>query len=255
MARTFDGTDDNIDIGNLGTFGSADLTNPFSISVDLNTTDTTIECLYGVIQGAGSDTLFQVLTNQTLPAAGDQDKMTIQLRGDGTEGQLLGRFTNDAVFTNGVWHNLVVVVDPNGNTITVYLDGTDVPITLTDTGTPNVFSDFASGFLVGARENRGTPDLFFTGSLAEFAIWTRALTAAEAAILGDGFSPLFIPNSLRNYLPIIGRASPEPELRQSSNGTVTGTTYLAHPRIIYPYGDPKGITRPSLKQIKRINDR
>ena len=255
MARTFDGTDDNIDIGNLGTFGSADLTNPFTIAVWLNTTFTTaIRAICGVIQGVGSNTLLQIQVNANSVESLDADKMRFTLRADGGNATSAA-FTSDATFTDGVWHSLVVTFDGDNNVIVAYLDGTSIGLTTAVATTPNAFTDFASGFLVGARENRGTNDAFFNGSLAEFAIWTRALSAAEAGILADGFSPLFIPNSLRNYLPIIGQASPEPELKRGSNGTVTGTTNLAHPRIIYPYGDPTGITRPSLEQIKRINDR
>ena len=218
----------------MGTFGGSDLTNPFTIAVWLNTTFTTaIRCICGVVQGAGANTLLQIQVNSNSLESLDADKMRFTLRADGGLA-VSGAFTNDAIHTDGVWHSLVATFDGDNNTIVAYLDGTSIGLTYAAQTTPTAFSNFASGFLIGARENRGTNDAFFSGSLAEFAIWTRALTAAEAGILADGFSPLFVPNSLRNYLPIIGRASPEPELRQGSNGTVTGTTNLAHPRIIYP---------------------
>lgn len=82
--------------------------------------------------------------------------------------------------------------------------------------------------------NDGTFQL--DGRIAEIAIWDVALTDDEVAALGRGFSPLLVrPASLIEYWPIIGRTSPEINLR-SGGPTLTNTsgTVADHPRIIMP---------------------
>lgn len=73
------------------------------------------------------------------------------------------------------------------------------------------------------------------GLIAEAAVWNVDLTAGEMAILGKGFSPLFVrPNSLVAYWPLIGRTSPEIDVVGGFNGTLTGTGTAPHPRVIMP---------------------
>ena len=75
------------------------------------------------------------------------------------------------------------------------------------------------------------------GRLAESAIWNAALTAAEMASLGAGFSPLCIrPSALVAYWPQLQLLDPVHD-RFGSTLDETGTVVLtAHPRIIYPTG-------------------
>lgn len=77
---------------------------------------------------------------------------------------------------------------------------------------------------------------YWNGEIAECAWWNNvALDAAQIAALGSGYSPLFFPKGLDFYMPIIGRSSPEIELTQALNGTLTSAPPVhAHPRIIYP---------------------
>lgn len=108
--------------------------------------------------------------------------------------------------------------------------------------------------VIGARANatQGSP---FRGHIAEVGLWDVALTDAEVAILGAGYSPLLVrPQSLVAYWPIGGRYSPEISLLEGFAMTVSGTpAYADHPRIIYPgqgwygvpaaavAGDPEGL--------------
>lgn len=68
------------------------------------------------------------------------------------------------------------------------------------------------------------------GDLAEVAIWSVALTAAEMLALAKGVSPLRVrPASLFMYIPIFGVADPEADLSGNArNGTVTGSPVLAN---------------------------
>lgn len=135
--------------------------------------------------------------------------------------------------TNNVWTDYVITYDGSSTTNdpAVYKDGSAI-------GTVERFTP--SGTLLTSDDklylgNRAADDLTTDGRIAEFAKWNRVLTAAEAAILGAGYSPLFIPNGLVLYAPLIGRFSPELDVIGGTTGTVSGGTGTAnHPRIIYP---------------------
>lgn len=76
---------------------------------------------------------------------------------------------------------------------------------------------------------------FFAGGLAEVALWNRVLTSGELAALGMGFAPAFFPYGRVAYCPVDGRHSTELNLASTGTaGTVTGTTFLDHPPVIYP---------------------
>lgn len=85
---------------------------------------------------------------------------------------------------------------------------------------------------LGCDSTGTTRDL--NGRIAEVGIWTRTLGDSEIAGLAKGYSPLFYPQSLDFYSPLIGNFSPEVDLIGASAGTVTGATKFTHPRIIYP---------------------
>ncbi len=71
--------------------------------------------------------------------------------------------------------------------------------------------------------------------LAEWSVWSAVLDAGERAALTAGVSPLLVrPQSLADYLPLIGRTSPEPNLRGGTAGTLTGTSQADHPRVYSP---------------------
>lgn len=88
---------------------------------------------------------------------------------------------------------------------------------------------------IGARWST-TIGSYFDGDIAEVAAWDVALTAAEVATLGAGYSPLFVrPASLVAYWPIIGRNSPSIDRVGGFNMTVTNApATVAHPRVIMP---------------------
>lgn len=94
------------------------------------------------------------------------------------------------------------------------------------------YTDAASTLRIGARDPADAT--FFAGGLAECAIWSRVLTADEMRALGKGFAPAFFPRGRVFYCPITGRYSTEPNWAGTAHGTVTEASYLEHPRVIYP---------------------
>lgn len=75
---------------------------------------------------------------------------------------------------------------------------------------------------------------FANGNIAEVAIWNVDLTDPEAVILAAGVSPLLVrPSALVFYAPLLHGYSPEIDLINGNNLTVTGATIVAHPDINY----------------------
>lgn len=74
-----------------------------------------------------------------------------------------------------------------------------------------------------------------TVELAEMAIWDRALSDGEIAALGKGYTPAHFLSSIKFYAPILGYSSPEIDVKNRFDLTLSGTTTKApHPPIIKP---------------------
>ena len=93
-----------------------------------------------------------------------------------------------------------------------------------------------SKLALGIRSDGATPSSqpsWFTGQIAEAAIYSAALDAAQVASLAAGASPIIVaPASLVFYCRLLGEASPEPNLRGAAV-SLTGSPAkgASHPRI------------------------
>jgi len=82
-----------------------------------------------------------------------------------------------------------------------------------------------------------SPTNTVNGKIAEVAVWTAGLSAAEMAALANGVSPLLIrPGSLYAYLPLLDKASPSIDLIGANGSTWSDTpaSFQDHPPIIRP---------------------
>jgi len=136
--------------------------------------------------------------------------------------------------TLGTWHHACGVWTATNNRA-VLLDGGSK-------GT-NATASTATGLeWISAGDTwRGTApqhSYYFTGNIAEMAMWDVALTDAEVAVLAAGYSPIFVrPQNLVAYWPSIRGTV------QSIVGSIpyafanaNGVTVEPHPPILYPYG-------------------
>lgn len=114
---------------------------------------------------------------------------------------------------------------------TAYFNGT--------AGTANTTSRTPSGInrteLGRLLFESGSITNYMNGRLAEAGIWNVALSAADILQLSKGVSPRLVrPEALVAYWPLVGRASPEPDLRGGFDLTLTGTSQADHPRVYCP---------------------
>lgn len=73
------------------------------------------------------------------------------------------------------------------------------------------------------------------GKVGEAAIWNVALDAVDAAILGAGFSPLFVkPESIVAYWPLIGGTGGARDLFGNDLSEVGTVGEAVHPLVIFP---------------------
>ena len=80
------------------------------------------------------------------------------------------------------WYHLVFVNRGNGQTLQVYLNGTDVSASAgTFTGT--VFEGLATNNMCWGNSYSGAPNSYLDGTLDSFGVWGRALTSGEVTTL------------------------------------------------------------------------
>lgn len=137
--------------------------------------------------------------------------------------------------STGVWsHGAAVFASTTSRT--VYLNGTAGA-----TATNTIGGDTYTLLTVAARYSASTRGEYFNGAVAEVGVWDVVLTADEITALSKGISPRFIrPASLKAYAPLIGRTSPEIELK-GAGLTLSGSAAVDHPRIFLPNSSPVGL--------------
>ena len=142
----------------------------------------------------------QYLMGATQGASTDVSTNTFGLRTSGsnkiqawTESQV----AQTVEYTVGVW-NHACAVHAASNDRRAYLNGGNKATSTNDRGVSSI-----DLFTIGAL-GLATPTAFMSGSIAEAAVWDVALTDAEVAILGLGYSPLMVrPQNLTFYVPLI----------------------------------------------------
>lgn len=154
-------------------------------------------------------------------AAGDPVRMTSST----TVG---GAFTADTTtgYAANTWHH-ALATGASATARTVYIDGGS-SATNTSSSTPAGLDNTDLGRLV-----RLTPANYFSGRIAEAAVWNAVLTASEIAALASRVSPHRIrPTALQLYVPVYGVGSPEPDYSGNARHmTISGPTVADHPPL------------------------
>lgn len=218
MSRSLNGTTDYLEYS-----GAASTALPVTLVSWCNTSVTTAtQVCVSLSTAAGTNSVSLRLINGAI----------IRARSSNTAGTAVQSDTTGTYSAN-TWFHAAAVFTSNTSR-TAYLNGT-AATTNTTSNDPS-----ASTFNITSIGNNTASSVranFYTGSIADAAIWSVALTAAEIASLAKGVSPLMIrPASLISYWPLIGQASPEIDLHSRFEMTVSGATAAAHPRVYMPRG-------------------
>lgn len=158
----------------------------------------------------------------------------LEFRPSTTNSPVAGRFA----ISNGVtrvttgttaadtWYHLAFVLTSSTDA-TIYLDGT----TSANTAGPVDTGWGANNITIGIQRQSGGYTQTHNGDVAECAIWTAALTAAEIESLAKGFSPAKVrPQSLDTYVPLIRNINDISGARAFTNFNSQATVSI-HPRV------------------------
>lgn len=198
---------------------AASLDYPNTLSAQANVSTTAVQTAISLGGNAAGDTNRRVIFASTRVISPDAGSIQAQ-EASGATG-----FAADLVTPVSAGWIIPTGVFSNSSARTIYLNGGNKV-----TNTSSVNTGSLGNVYIGARWNTSA-GVFFTGDLAECAVWSVALTDAEIASLGKGFKPYRIrPQSLVFYAPLIRNI-------QDTKGGLTITnnnsaTVAAHPRVI-----------------------
>lgn len=129
------------------------------------------------------------------------------------------------------WYHVIGVKSGTGaGAIKLYVNGSTEGASTSNVSLVSNTADLVIGY-----QNASVTSEIWSGSLAEFAIWNAALDGTDASTLAGGKSAFFVkPSNLAFYAPFLGVDSPERDVINGNNGTLTGTSLATHPTIVYP---------------------
>ena len=161
-AFEFDGNNDRIEIGSAFAYTTED----FSIS-------------FWVKEGASQSGFTNIFGNQSsqkgfcLEASSSGGHSYRMVTGDGG-----WTFGSSVALTPGAWTHLAIT--RSGSTIIIYKDGV---LAVSDSSFPATITAATIPMWIGANESSGR---YWSGTLDEFAIWERALSASEVSDIYAG---------------------------------------------------------------------
>ena len=135
-----------------------------------------------------------------------------------------------SVAANTWYHVLMVKNGTGAGALKLYVNGSTEGASTSNVSLVSNTADLVIGY-----QNVSVTSEIWSGSLAEFAIWNAALDGTDASTLAGGKSAFFVkPSNLAFYAPFLGVDSPERDVINGNNGTLTGTSQATHPTIVYP---------------------
>lgn len=119
------------------------------------------------------------------PFNGESDVLISTGGGIGHTGPNNRRSKRGSSISPNTWHHIAVVIrDPLD--MDLYIDCVDVGGTYSGSGPTTISHTSATGRLGSVLETVGVPPRFFWGSMDQFAMWDRALSAADVTKICDG---------------------------------------------------------------------
>jgi hypothetical protein len=210
MARSFNGTTDVIDCGSgAGSFAPGTKSLTAACWVRFTSTGAT-EGLVTRWNSPGGIFQFELVLDSTV--------MAMVVSGGGL-------VDGATTISTATWYHTAGTYD--GTNVKIWLngaqDGSSAASSIVDAGTTSL--------VLGARGQSGGYDSRLNGRIADAALWSVPLTAAEIASLAKGARPWQVrPSSLQGFWPLDGLTSPEPDLSGlKNNGTLTGTSLAFGP--------------------------
>ncbi len=171
----------------------------------------------------------------------DAPTSTLYVSGDSTgSGTLASVGIVNTTINNGSWHHLVVTCSAATNgTMTVYLDGVSIGSATASGGGGSCFFTGSSGglFYIGSQ-----PGYQFTGTMADVAVYTSALTPTQIAnhynLFSTGWTVQYSGQRIAAILTVVGWPSTLQNVAtgisqvQAATSTLTQTAALSYMQTI-----------------------
>lgn len=188
----------------------------------------TMACWFRASEALNNKYLISIGDSAALSWFGLEATSSETVQAEAADAGLVRTATATGNFSIDTWTHAAAVF-ASSTSRSAYRDGTNKA-----TDTYNWIPTGLDKVSIGVR-NSSAYENYFSGDIAEAAIWDVALTDAEIAMLAKGASPVMVrPASLVSYWPLIGRESPEPDRVGGYNLTLTNAPIAAaHPRIFY----------------------
>ena len=129
---------------------------------------------------------YSTIIQQEYTVAGDNYLATVRLTNTSTP-QISNRnvtLTDTTSLNSGQWYHIVSVFDGSSQTLTMYIDGTQVAQN-TSAGSSMLTSAAGSKCIIGANANNNR---FLDGQIDELGIWNTALTSTQIESIYDATS-------------------------------------------------------------------
>lgn len=179
-ALEFDGSEDYVNLTNLGDFGEKIGSSTFEAWVKTEFKDEWTS-LFKVLD-VGCNMAWAIDVNRSAQAGFlfAQDVVHFYIRQSSAEGCNHIAAQIDFELSDGEWHHIVFAVEDAATPkVNIYLDGTAQIIILGDAKKLNTFVPFVEPVYIGAANDRGNVDRHFPGVIDEVRIYDRPLTDDE----------------------------------------------------------------------------
>ncbi len=179
-ALEFDGTDDYVDLTNLGNFGSDVGSSTFEawVKTDFKQDWTT---LFKVLD-EGCSMAWAIDVNRSAKAGFPlaQDVVHYYIRQKAVAGCIDIAVEIEFALSDGNWHHIVYAIEDAGeHKVSIYMDGEPQEIIVGKEAKLDNFIPFVQPVYIGAANNRGNVERHFPGLIDEVRIYDRPLTADE----------------------------------------------------------------------------
>lgn len=173
-AYQYDGTNDRIEVdNNLGV-----TTAPYSISawVKFNGSNSWFRCLFQLWDKDTDGQYFRVIFNNRVPQCNARDN---------TVSPQTMSLVGSTALSTGTWHHVVAIL-PSQNDIELYINGTEITNTVSNTWRqPKNLDRFSLG-----RAWDSSPSIYLDGWIDEVAVWDRAISSDDVTALYNSWSAL-----------------------------------------------------------------
>ena len=179
-ALEFDGSDDYVNLTNLGDFGEKVGASTFEAWVKTSFKKEWTTLFKVLDQGCNMAWAIDVNRSAKAGFPFAADIVHYYVRQKSAAGCNAIAVEIEFALSDGKWHHIVFgIVDPGKSEVSLYMDGEPQEIIVGDAKKLDTFIPFVEPVYIGAANNRGKVERHFPGIIDEVRIYDRPLTADE----------------------------------------------------------------------------